>query len=64
MRQARIARHTAGRLRSAGADDLRAAVIGAAYGGAVLAAVEEWARQGAGRTSLRDVLARALSLLG
>ncbi|WOQ70535.1 TetR/AcrR family transcriptional regulator [Microbacterium limosum] len=64
VRQARIARHVAGRLRSAGAGELRAAVAGAAYGGAVLAAVEEWARQGAGRVSLRDVLVRALSLLG
>ncbi len=63
VRQSRIARLLADRMKRAGVDELRAAVVGAAYGGAVMAAVEEWARQGAGRTALGDVLARALEIL-
>lgn len=63
VRQSRIARLLADRMRRAGVDELRAAVVGAAYGGAVMAAVEEWARQGAGRRSLGDVLARAIAMV-
>jgi AcrR family transcriptional regulator len=63
VRQARIARLVADRLRRAGVDELRAAVLGSAFGGAVLAAVEEWARLGPGRASLRDVLDRALVVI-
>lgn len=63
VRQSRIARLLADRMRRAGVDELRAAVVGSAYGGAVLAAVEEWARQGAGRTPLGEVLARALAVV-
>lgn len=63
VRQSRIARLLADRMRRAGVDELRAAVVGSAYGGAVMAAVEEWARQGAGRTPLGDVLAQALAVL-
>ena len=63
VRQSRIARFLADRMRRAGVDELRAAVVGSAYGGAVLAAVEEWARQGAGRTPLGEVLARALAVV-
>lgn len=63
VRQSRIARLLADRMRRAGIDDLRAAVVGSAYAGAVIAAVEEWARQGAGRTPLADVVAHALSML-
>ncbi|PZU40628.1 MAG: TetR family transcriptional regulator [Microbacterium sp.] len=64
VRHARIARPVATRLRAAGADDLRAAVVAAAYGGAVLAAIEEWARHEPGRTPLVVVLGRALDVLG
>ena len=63
VRQSRIARLLADRMRRAGVDELRAAVVGSAYGGAVLAAVEEWARQGAGRTPLGEVLTRALAVV-
>ncbi len=59
----RIARLVADRMRRAGVDELRAAVVASAYGGVVLAAVEEWARQGAGRAPLSDVLARALAMV-
>ena len=58
LRRARVARAVAGRLLAAGADRVRAEVAGAAWGGAVLAAIEAWAHDGAGRTSL----ARFLSL--
>lgn len=64
VRRSRIARLVADRMRRAGVDELRAAVIGSAYGGAVLAAVEEWARQGAGRVRLGEVLGRALAAVG
>ncbi|CDK01207.1 Transcriptional regulator [Microbacterium sp. C448] len=63
VRQSRIARVLAERMRGAGVEELRAAVIGSAYGGALMAAVEEWARQGAGRVSLGDVLDRALAVV-
>lgn len=63
VRQSRIARLLADRMRRAGVDELRAAVVGSAYGGAVMAGVEEWARQGAGRTPLSDVVAHALAVL-
>lgn len=43
-----------------GVEPLRAEVAGAAYAGALVAAVGEWSRSGAVRTSLSDVLARAL----
>ncbi|WP_396641242.1 TetR/AcrR family transcriptional regulator [Microbacterium sp.] len=63
LRQSRIARIVANRMHQAGVDDLRAAVVGSAYGGAVMAAVEEWARQGAGRVQLGEVVARALAVV-
>lgn len=58
LRRARVARAVAARLLHGGADRVRADVAGAAWGGAVLAAIEAWAHDGAGRTSL----ARFLSL--
>lgn len=61
VRRSRIADAVAERLRREGADPVRADVIGAAYGGAVLAAIAHWAAAGPGRTSLTDVLARALA---
>lgn len=59
VRRARIARAVADRLRSGGAERLDAEVAGAAWGGAVLAALEGWAHDGAGRTSLERFVARA-----
>ncbi|MEX0151359.1 TetR/AcrR family transcriptional regulator [Microbacterium sp. LMI1-1-1.1] len=60
LRQARLAAVVAERLRAAGVDGLRADVVGAAYGGAVLAAIQRWAVAGAGRTMLESLLSRAL----
>ncbi|WP_127474624.1 TetR family transcriptional regulator [Microbacterium sulfonylureivorans] len=59
FRRARVARAVADRLARAGADRLHAEVAGAAWGGALLAAVEAWAHDGAGVTSLERFLARA-----
>jgi AcrR family transcriptional regulator len=59
VRRSRIARAVAGRLRAAGAERLDAEVSGAAWAGAVLAAVEAWAHDGAGRTSLARFFGRA-----
>lgn len=59
LRRSRIARAVAERLARGGADRLHAEVAGAAWGGAVLAAVEAWAHDGAGVTSLERFLARA-----
>lgn len=62
LRRARIARAVADRLAADGADRLHAEVAAAAYAGAVLAAVDAWARDGAGRTSLSGFLPRALAI--
>ncbi|RLK49354.1 TetR family transcriptional regulator [Microbacterium telephonicum] len=59
VRRARIARAVAAHARAAGADRIRADVVGAAWGGAVLAAIEAWAQEGAGRTALAPFLDRA-----
>ena len=59
FRRSRIARAVTGRLMRAGADRLQADVAGAAWGGAVLAAVDAWAHDGAGRTSLARFVSRA-----
>ncbi len=59
LRKARIARAVAELLTRAGADRLSAEVSGAAWGGAVLAGVEAWARDGAGRTPLARFIERA-----
>ncbi|GAA5198951.1 TetR family transcriptional regulator [Microbacterium jejuense] len=59
LRRARVARAAAARFARGGADRVRAEVAGAAWGGAVLAAIEAWAHDGAGRTSLPRFLARA-----
>ncbi|MBB2974638.1 AcrR family transcriptional regulator [Microbacterium endophyticum] len=61
LRQARIGSLAAEQLQRSGIDELTASVRGAAYGGAVLAALRTWARAGAGRTSLAAVLEKALS---
>lgn len=60
LRQARLAAAVAERLRVAGVEELRADVLGASYGGAVLAAIQRWAVAGAGRTMLAPLLTRAL----
>ena len=62
FRRSRIARAVAARLTRAGADRLQADVAGAAWGGAVLAAIDAWAHDGAGRTSLSRFVARAADL--
>lgn len=59
-RQARIGTAIAGSLRRSGLGHVRAEVAGAAHGGAVMAAIAEWARRGAGSSSLTDLLATAL----
>lgn len=58
-----IAGAIAARLVRAGTDPLDAEVIGAAYGGAVIAALRMWAADGAGRTGLPVLLARATRLI-
>ncbi|GAA1913790.1 hypothetical protein GCM10009775_03080 [Microbacterium aoyamense] len=62
VRRARIASAVADRLVRGGRDRLAADITGAAWGGAVLAAIEAWARDGAGRTSLARFIERAASL--
>lgn len=64
LRRSRIARAVAARLVRGGSDRVRAEVAGAAWGGAVLAAIEAWAHDGAGRTSLARFLARAADAAG
>jgi len=64
LRRARIGRAVAASLARRGADRVRAEVAGAAWGGAVLAAVEAWAHDGAGRTSLERFLARGADAAG
>lgn len=63
-RRSRVARAVAARLARAGADRLHADVAGAAWGGAVLGAIEAWAHDGAGRTSLERFAARAADVAG
>lgn len=60
LRRSRIARAASERLRRGGADPMRADVAGAAIGGAVLAALDAWARAGAGRADLARILVLAL----
>lgn len=64
LRRSRVARAVAERLARGGADRLRAEVAGASWGGAVLAAVDAWAHDGAGVTSLDSFLARAADAAG
>ncbi|WP_404433331.1 TetR family transcriptional regulator [Microbacterium lacus] len=59
LRRARIARAVTGLFVRSGADRLSAEVSGSAWGGAVLAAVDAWARDGAGRTPIRRFIERA-----
>ncbi|GAA1691305.1 hypothetical protein GCM10009808_05380 [Microbacterium sediminicola] len=60
IRQLRLARLIAPHLDDAVSDPLRSEVFAAAHAAAVFAAVWQWARTGAGTTSLPDLLARSL----
>ena len=60
LRQARLARAVADRLRRDGDAAIAADVHGAAYAGAVLSAVWRWADAGPGVTALTDILREAL----
>lgn len=63
LRSARIARTVSAALVRAGADRLEADVRAAAWGGAVLAAIANWARAGAGRAELSQYVARASAVV-
>lgn len=60
VRRSRIGKSVTDFLSRRGVAALRAEVVGAAYGAAVLAAVVRWAEAGAGRTPLDRMLAEAL----
>ncbi|GAA1469616.1 TetR family transcriptional regulator [Microbacterium thalassium] len=59
VRRTRIGRAVSERFTRGGADRLGAEVAGSAWGGAVLAAIDAWAHDGAGRTELARFLDRA-----
>ncbi|MET0735684.1 MAG: TetR family transcriptional regulator [Microbacterium sp.] len=61
-RRARIAAAVAERFVRGGRDRLGADIAGATWGGAVVAAIEAWARDGAGRTPLPRFLERAAAI--
>lgn len=63
IRRTRIAEATGARLTRDGVDALRAEVLGAAYGGAVLAALARWAERGTGRTALAIIVRDALAVI-
>ncbi len=60
LRRSRIATAVALRLRAAGIAAIPAEVAGAAHAGAILAAIEAWALDGAGRTPLARALREGL----
>jgi hypothetical protein len=62
VRQSRIAQAVDVSLRQAGVPPVVAAVAGAAHAGAVMIAIERWARGGPGRRPLSDELAGALQV--
>lgn len=59
LRSARISRAVSRLFSRAGSDRTTADVAGAAWGGAMLAAIDAWAHDGAGRTTLARFLERA-----
>ncbi|GAA1729616.1 TetR/AcrR family transcriptional regulator [Microbacterium paludicola] len=63
LRRARIGRSVARALRRRGLDPLAADVAGAAYGGAVIAALKRWALAGPGRVELATTLDAALEAI-
>lgn len=62
VRSARIATVVSASLVAHGAEQVAAAVCGAAHAGAVMIAIERWAHAGAGRASLSDELEGALGV--
>ena len=63
LRALRIGRAVSAWLRFDGANALRAQVLGAAYGAALMVALQRWAIDGAGRTSLESHLHEALAII-
>ncbi|GAA3647722.1 TetR/AcrR family transcriptional regulator [Microbacterium marinilacus] len=63
LRQARVGRLAAARLRRGGVGPLEAEVRGAAFGGAVMASIRAWSASGPGLRPLDEVLASALDLV-
>ncbi|MCT9820324.1 TetR/AcrR family transcriptional regulator [Microbacterium sp. W1N] len=63
QRTAHIAGAASGALVRCGRDRLAADITGAAWGGAVLAAIDAWAREGAGRAPLAQHLVRAAEIV-
>ncbi|MEZ3161258.1 TetR/AcrR family transcriptional regulator [Microbacterium sp. BWT-B31] len=61
VRRTRIGAVVAARLHRSGIDVIPSRVAGAAFAGAVLAAIEAWAHEGAGRAPLARVLAEGLA---
>ncbi len=61
-RSSRIAAAVAARVRADGVDALRAGVAGGAHGAAVLTAITEWTRLGAGRNALAAALRDAVDV--
>ncbi|MFJ6679243.1 TetR/AcrR family transcriptional regulator [Microbacterium sp. NPDC091382] len=62
VRSARIAAVVSASLVARGAAQVPAAICGAAHAGAVMVAIERWARAGAGRASLSGELDEALAV--
>ncbi|WP_298864349.1 TetR/AcrR family transcriptional regulator [uncultured Microbacterium sp.] len=60
LRHARIASAVAGAARSAGIDEIRADILGAALATAVLSSLRVWAEHGAGQASLEAQFDQAL----
>ena len=63
LRQSRIGALVADAVRGRGIRPVSASIVGAAYAAAVLAAIEAWAYEGAGRTSLTALLEEAMSVV-
>ena len=63
LRQSRIADLIAESVRRRDVHTVTASIVGAAYAAAVLAAIEEWAYEGAGRTSLTALLEAAMAVV-
>jgi AcrR family transcriptional regulator/catechol 2,3-dioxygenase-like lactoylglutathione lyase family enzyme len=62
LRRARIGQAVSARLVRGGADRLHADVAGAAWGGAIMGAIDAWARSGAGRAPLTEFVTRAAEI--
>lgn len=63
FRQGELAAAVAGYAVRAGVPAMRAEVLGAAWAGAVMAALREWAQRGAGRASIRELLQEAAEII-